>query len=75
LTINIQPVEVDGKYFVSLTMDGQPIGNDRGPVSSPDEAEALAYQLASWCRTMVAEVVVTTATATAQTRSMAGRRV
>jgi hypothetical protein len=49
LTITIQPVEIDGAFWVRLSMDDQEMRR-HGSFSSADEAEAAAYQLAGICR-------------------------
>ena len=49
MTITIQPVEIDGAFWVRLSMDDQEMRR-HGSFSSADEAEAAAYQLAGICR-------------------------
>jgi hypothetical protein len=60
LTINIQPIERDGAFWVCLTMDGQSM-EPHGPWSDINEAEAVAFRLAGICRVMHADVAVAAA--------------
>ena len=43
-TIDIKPVEIDGKFWVMVIMDGREI-NWRGPFSDADTAETVANRL------------------------------
>ena len=48
MTITIQPVEIDGAFWVRLSMDDQ--DEAVRPISDADEAETMADQLAGICR-------------------------
>jgi hypothetical protein len=49
VTIQIEPIECDGQFWVRLTMDGCAM-KPHGAFPTKDEAEATAYQLAAICR-------------------------
>lgn len=55
MTINIEPVEIDGQHWINVIIGGTAMER-RGPFASADEAEVVATRLAAWCRAMNAEV-------------------
>ena len=55
MTVDIQPVEIAGQFWVEVVMDSQPMSR-RGAFATPDEAEAAACRIASMCRAIHAEV-------------------
>ena len=50
MNLAIQPVEIDGKHYVGVIMDGDP--HRYGPFPDPDEAGAAASRIAAICRAM-----------------------
>ena len=62
ITVNVQPVEADGAFWVDFSMDG---GTSRyGPYSEIDEAEAMAARVVGICRVFHWSVPQAAATAT-----------
>ena len=55
MTIDIQPIEIDARYYVEVSLDGTTM-TPRGPFATADEAEAMAAQLGAISRAMHAEV-------------------
>ena len=55
MIINIEPVEIGGKFWVNVVIDGDAM-EPRGPYANTDEAEVMAVRLAATCRAMNAEV-------------------
>jgi hypothetical protein len=51
MTVDIQPVEPDGRFWINLKLDGDAM-QPRGPFATPDEAEAAACRIAAMCRGM-----------------------
>ena len=51
MTVDIQPVETDGQFWINLKLDGDAM-QPRGPFATPDEAEAAACRIAAMCRGM-----------------------
>jgi hypothetical protein len=47
MVTNIQPVEIDGKHYVDVSIDGH--ANCYGPYPD-DEAKAMAARIAAVCR-------------------------
>jgi hypothetical protein len=50
-TIDIKPVEIDGKFWVMVIMDGREI-NWHGPFSDADKAAAVAERLLRFSRAL-----------------------
>ena len=44
MTIEIEPVELDGKYFIDVTIDGHAMER-RGPFPDADTAETIAERM------------------------------
>ena len=59
MNIVIEPFVHENQHWVTVTMDGQKMSR-YGPWSDSDQAVAEAFQLASWARAMVSDVVVAT---------------
>ena len=57
MTIDIQPVKLDGQHWVNVTIGGSEMER-RGPFPDADEAEIMATRLAAMCRAMNAEVIM-----------------
>ena len=49
MTVDIQPVEIAGQFWVEVVMDSQPMSR-HGAFATPDEAEAAACRIAAMCR-------------------------
>ena len=48
-SVDIQPIESGGKYWIHVTMDGDELA-PRGPFPDADAAAAVANQVAGICR-------------------------
>jgi hypothetical protein len=46
---DIQPIEIDGKHYVDVSIDGQELQR-RGPFQNAEAAEATAARFAAFCR-------------------------
>lgn len=55
MTVDIQPVEIAGQFWVEVVMDSQPMSR-HGAFATPDEAEAAACRIAAMARGLHAEV-------------------
>jgi hypothetical protein len=51
LTIDIKPIEIDGKFWIMVITDGREI-NWRGPFSDADTAETVANRLMRFSRAL-----------------------
>jgi hypothetical protein len=56
MTADIRPVEVDGQFWVHISLDGST--NRYGPYADSNEAEIMATRLAAVCRALNTEVVL-----------------
>ena len=56
-TIDIRPIEIDGKFWVMVIMDGHEM-EWRGPFSDADTAETVAARLRRFSRAPLAQVHV-----------------
>jgi hypothetical protein len=50
ISTTITPIEIDGKHFVDVTIDG--LDKRYGPYFTAGEAEAMAGQIAGTCRVL-----------------------
>jgi hypothetical protein len=50
--IDIKPIEIDGKFWIMVIMDGREI-NWRGPFADADVAETVAARLRRFSRAQV----------------------
>jgi hypothetical protein len=57
MTVDIQPTETGGQFWVHINMDGHKMSR-HGPFADKAEAEAMAIRFAAVCRAMNAEVVM-----------------
>jgi hypothetical protein len=53
--IDIKPIEIDGKFWIMVIMDGREI-NWRGPFADADVAETVAARLRRFSRALRAQV-------------------
>jgi hypothetical protein len=51
MTIDIQPVKLDGQHWVNVSIDGTAMER-RGPYVDADEAEAMARRLLQFSRAL-----------------------
>ena len=54
-SIDIKPIEIDGKFWIMVIMDGREI-NWRGPFADADVAETVAARLRRFSRALRARV-------------------